>query len=69
MEKLRADIRKILTLSISANYIKNILDAIEEDIIRDVIVCSSYEEDGLYNENDIHLAIGRVLMDKMGIVY
>ncbi len=69
MEELRQDIRRVLSTSISTDYIRNILDEIENDIIRDVVVCSSYEEDELYNEDDIKLAIGRVLMDRMNIRY
>lgn len=69
MEELREDIERILVLSISKDYIKDILNAIENDVVRDVIVCSSYEENGLYNEDDIRLAIGRALLNRMGIVY
>ncbi len=38
-------------------------------IANDAIECSSYEEDGLYNEDDIRLAIGRVLINMMNISY
>lgn len=69
MEELRQDIKRILILSVSDDYIKNILDVIEDDIIRDVVECSSYEDDGLYTEDDIKLAIGRVLMNRINILY
>lgn len=67
MKELRRDIRSILSASVSTDYIGIILEEIEDDVIRDVAACSSYEEDGSYNEDDIRLAIGRVLMNRMNI--
>lgn len=69
MEELRNDVRRIFAESVSTEYTKIILDKIEDDIVSDVVDTSSYEEDGSYNDDDIRLAIGRVLINKMGIIY
>ncbi len=69
MEKLRNDVRRIFAESVSTEYTKIILDEIEDDIISDVAETSSYEENGSYNDDDIRLAIGRVLINKIGIMY
>lgn len=69
MEELRNDVRRIFAESVSTEYTKIILDKIEDDIVSDVVETSAYEEDGSYNDDDIRLAIGRVLINKMGIMY
>lgn len=68
MEELRNDVRRIFAESVSTEY-KIILDKIEDDIVSDVVETSAYEEDGSYTDDDIRLAIGRVLINKMGIMY
>lgn len=40
-----------------------------KDVIDDVLECSAWEDEGYYNEDDIRLAIGRVLIDRLGIDY
>lgn len=40
-----------------------------EDVIDDVMCASAWEDEGYYNEDDIRLAIGRVLIDRLGIDY
>lgn len=67
MNELRNDIKHILSVCVS-DYAERILRAIEEDVIKDVKECAIQEE-GSYTEDDIKLAIGRTLMDRMGIPY
>ncbi len=57
-----------------ARYILN--DKCEDDertfteaVIDDVMECSAWEDEGFYNDDDIRLAIGRVLMDRLGVCY
>ena len=38
-----------------------------QEIIEDVMETSAWEDEGYYNEDDIRLAIGRVLMGRLGI--
>ena len=40
-----------------------------EDVIDDVMCASAWNEEEYYNINDIRLAIGRVLIDRLGIEY
>ena len=40
-----------------------------EDIIDDVLEMSAWEDEGYYNEDDIRLAIGRELMNRLGVDY
>ena len=40
-----------------------------EDVIENVLETSAWDDDGYYNEDDIRLAIGRVLIDRLGIEY
>ena len=40
-----------------------------EDVIDDVLCASAWEDEGFYSDGDICLAIGRVLMDRLGIYY
>lgn len=56
-------VENMLRKSISDDYVNDITMKILPDVIDDVECCA--DED--YNEDDIKLAIGRVLCDKMGI--
>lgn len=61
----------IMEKAVSNDYAKYILnhDNFIEDVIADVMNTSAWEDDGYYNEDDVRLAIGRVLMDRFGIDY
>ena len=48
------------------NYIGN---TFMEDVIEDVMHSSAWDDEGDYNDDDIRLAIGRVLIDRLGIEY
>lgn len=68
-------VRYIMVKAISDDYVGYILGykddwtdyTIMDEIIEDVMETSSWNEDGDYNEDDIRLAIGRVLMGRLGI--
>lgn len=66
MDELKMDIRQLLGLSISDEYAETIMECIGTYIVDDVIECSSYiEKSGLYTEDDIRMAIGRVLLNRL----
>lgn len=69
-EQLYMDIHNILEQSVSDIYVRFFMDEFANDIATDVMECSAYvEEDGMYTDSDIRLAIGRVLMDRLDIQY
>ena len=37
------------------------------DVIEDVMCASAWDDEGYYNDDDIRLSIGRVLMERLGI--
>lgn len=59
----RIFIEKILRKAISDDYSSTILNFIYDDVIEDIK--TSADED--YNEDDVKLALGRVLIDKLKI--
>lgn len=74
------EIRMILTKSVSSDYVCYILEdkkrdeeynyngnTFMEDVIEDVMCASAWNEEGYYNEDDIRLSIGRVLIDRLGV--
>lgn len=76
------EIRIILMGAISSEYVRYILEYAEEDengeqigetfiddVIEDVICSSAWDDEGYYNEDDIRISIGRVLIDRLGIDY
>ena len=76
------EIRMILMHAVSSEYVRYILEHTEEDadgypvsptfledVIEDVKCSSAWDDEGYYNDDDIRLAIGRVLIDRLGIDY
>ena len=55
-----------LLRKLSDNYGNQILDIIIEDVIADVKECSALSMGGNFSDGDVSLAIGRVLLRKMG---
>ena len=55
-------------VAISDDYINPIIDNIIADVVSDIKETSGYTEDGHFNTDDIKLAVGRVLIDRLGIV-
>ena len=69
-KQLYFDIHNLLEQSVSDCYVRYFMDELANDIASDVMECSAYaEEDGMYTDSDIRLAIGRVLMDRLDIQY
>lgn len=60
--QFRLFIRDMLRKSISDDYVDNILDEIIDDVVEDVECCA----DENWNEDDVRLAIGRVLCNRLG---
>lgn len=68
-KQLEQFITEILRGAVSDDYARYILenDNIIEDIIDDVLTSSAWEDERYYNEDDIRLAIGRILITKLNI--
>lgn len=77
---IEAEVRMILQFSVSSEYVRYILEEKDndyedeyightfmDDVIEDVMCSSAWDDEGYYNEDDIRLAIGRTLMDRLGI--
>ena len=70
-------IRMIIQSAVSSEYARYILEHENEetentfmdDVIEDVMCASDWDEEGYYNNDDIRLSIGRVLIDRLGIDY
>lgn len=70
-------IRMIIQSAVSSEYARYILEHENEeaentfmdDVIEDVMCASAWDEEGYYNNDDIRLSIGRVLIDRLGIDY
>lgn len=52
---------------VSDDYRNDIIRAVQEDVIDDVATSSGYADGEDYNYDDIALALGRVLVEKLGI--
>jgi hypothetical protein len=71
------EIRMIIQSAVSSEYARYILEHENEetentfmdDVIEDVMCASAWDEEGYYNDDDIRLSIGRVLIDRLGIDY
>ena len=58
----RMFVHDMLCESVSNDYVDNILDEIIDDVVDDVECCA----DENWNEDDVRLAIGRVLCNRLG---
>ena len=73
--ELAREIQDMLCKSISDDYTNYILEhkdgwtyiSIIDDIIANVLETSAYADEGYYYYDDIKLAIGRVLIQRLGI--
>ena len=76
------EIRMIMQSAVSSEYARYILEDRErdegynyigntfmEDVVEDVMCSSAWDDEGYYNDDDIRLSIGRVLIDRLGIDY
>lgn len=70
---LIGEICEVFYKSVSDDYASYILDHVKngntflEDVVNDISETSLCEEYDYWNEDDIRLAIGRVLMNRLGI--
>ena len=55
--------RKLLSNGISQDYVSYICDSIFEDVVCDIEECADKD----WNDDDMRLAIGRVLCERLGI--
>ena len=69
------EIRMIMLKAVSDDYVGYILEhknkngkTFMEDVIEDVMETSAWNTEGYYNEDDIRLAIGRVMINTMNIM-
>lgn len=78
IKEIKTNIHFILAKAVSEDYAKDILEreddtafckTIEDEIIEDIITSSAWEEESYYNDDDIKLAIGRVLISKLDKIY
>ena len=71
------EIRMIIQSAVSNEYARYILEHENEetentfmdDVIDDVMCSSAWDNEGYYNDDDIRLAIGRILIEGLGINY
>lgn len=74
-EYLRWNIRRILQSSVSDEYVSYILaheseetdSTLLNDVMEDVMETSAWDDAGYYNDDDIRLSIGRIIMERLGI--
>ena len=70
-ELLEMDVRSFLVRelksAISDDYFYDICRAIRDEVLWDVKETSAWSENRTWNDDDIKLAVGRVLMKKLGL--
>lgn len=65
------DLKEVLIQAVSSDYVDRIIENFEffRFVYEDVEATSGWCDDGHYNEDDIRLAIGRFLCDKLDLEY
>ncbi len=70
-ERLQDDVKLFLDIqfrnAISDDYRYDIRRAILDDVVADVVETSDFRRNGYWSQDDIKLAVGRVLIARMGI--
>lgn len=70
-ERLKDDVHyfldRNLKSAISDDYVYDIRRAILDEVVADVVETSAFKENGTWNDDDIKLAVGRVLMKRLGL--
>lgn len=56
-----------LSDAVSEDYLDAVVENLKPGVIDDVIECSGFETEGIWNDDDIKLALGRVLVAKLHI--
>lgn len=62
--QIQLTLRSLLCIAISDDYVNDIINDIIDDVYEDVATCADQEN---WNEDDVRLAVGRVLCDRLGI--
>lgn len=65
------EMKQILASSVGSDYARCLIksDGFTENVKKNVEETSAWRDEGYYNDDDIRLAIGRVLLDRLGIEY
>lgn len=65
------ELRSILSSSTGSDYAGYIAadNRFLSDVLGNVEETSAWQDEGCYNDDDIRLAIGRILMDRLGVRY
>lgn len=63
MTDIESEMYRLLAMSIASDYVRSIVDTLIDDVTEDVLTAA----DTLWNEDDVRLAIGRVLIERLGI--
>lgn len=74
-KEIEFEVSEILQSAVSSEYSRYILEQEDdvtentfmEDVIKNVMETSAWEDEGYYNSFDIKLAIGRELLARLGI--
>lgn len=74
-KQIEYEVTEIMKSATSSEYARYILEqedevaenTLMEDIIQNVLDTSAWKDEGYYNKDDIRLAVGRELMDRLGI--
>ena len=66
-----SELRMVLTASVGSDYAYYLAhdEGFASDVKQNVEETSAWSDDGVYNDDDIKLAVGRVLLERLGIEY
>ena len=62
-EKLTAVLRDVLAQAVAEDYVGPLVDAIADEVREDLVAAADPE----YSVGDVRLAIGRVLLSRLGV--
>lgn len=74
-KEIKMLIQQIFSKAVTSDYARYMLEDIDiitgntmmDDIIKNVIETSAWEEEGYYSDDDVRLAIGRELMARLDV--
>lgn len=71
MDEFREEVREILAFSVGNEYAFDLVsdDNFILEVKTDVEQTSAWEDEGYYNDSDIRLAIGRIILNRFHINY
>ena len=62
---VETQLRNTLKNAISDDYLEEVIVGLKDEVIDDVKETSAYGDNGCWNNDDIKLALGRVLLNKI----